>query len=746
MTKAPRNPEDHPEDQPVTPPVTTPVDEATPDSGQEESPARAPARRAAAAEGAAQPPTPVPKKSERPAPYQVIGQHLREFGELIRELYLSFDRRTLGFTRLCLGFFLLGDLIRHAWAWKDMYSNEGVLPTHLNLYRPQAWGAFSIFNAFSTMAELRVLWAVMFVTFFCLFIGYKTKVAQILSLVFVASMNGRVLFIENGGYVVHNLLVMWTCFLPLGDRFSVDAMLASMKRRREASAEELNDRSDVLTPEQEAPFVTAIGAVLLIQLSAIYFFNVIHKTGPAWHNGTAVHYVLYVDRMVNPIVGVIRDYIPNWLIIVLTKMTLGFEAALPVALLQPLARAWSKRLAIVMINALHIGFGTFMVLGPFAWACCVFSTLLFSPDDWEIAGATMRREHRARTVLYDRRSPGALLVCRILKRLDHFELLSFEEAEDVPLGIAILAADGARKTRAAAFADIVAALPLGPTVAWIFRAPGLKGLFNAVFAWLEGRDLSGFFGLRPRPSLTLDGPSAVRLRGRRFVAVLRELGIAAMFAGAVNQAAVELWVINRRWKIPQPEPLRVLAHKLRFLQGWFMFSPNPVMDDGTIVVDALTVDGRHIDPFTLKPPGFDISQVKSYGYSQIWSDYFNRMHLPGNAAYRDAMRDYMLRLPERTGRPEDAIVSGEVFWVQDMNPKWNDIHSFKPEKVKLFAFENPSMKPPSSPTATDAPPATPPPAVRRPVPADPGATRSIDRTGLRRPVPTPTPAPTPAPE
>jgi hypothetical protein len=612
---------------------------------------------------------------------------------LVRDYYFTFDRRTLGFTRLLLGFYLIMDLVRHAPSWMDMYSTQGVLPTHVNLFRPQANGAFSIFNAFSTPGELGVLWALMFVTFVCLFIGYKTKVAQVLSLVFLTGMNGRVLLIENGGYVVQNLLLMWTCFLPLGDRFSLDAMLASLKRRREASAEELNDRSDVLTPEEEAPHISVLGLVLMIQLSAIYFFNVLHKTGPAWKNGTAVHYVLYVDRMVTPIVGQIRDYAPNVLILVLTKMTLAFEATIPVALLSPLGRVWSRRVAIVMINTLHIGFGTAMVLGPFAWACCVFSTLLFSTDDWEIAGSTMRREHRARTVLYDPRSAGALLVCRILKRLDRFELLTFREAQGIPLGIAVERPDGATITRAAALADIVAALPLGPTLAWILRAPFLRSVFDAAMAWIEVHDVSRFFGLRLLPSHAEEGPSPVRRGGRHALAFLREVAILVMFASALNQAAVELWVINRRVKVPQPEPLRILAHKMRFLQGWFMFSPNPVMDDGTIVVDAITIDGRHIDPFTNKEPDFDLLHAKSFGYNQIWSDYYNRMHQPGNAYYRDAMKEYMLRFPKRTGRPEDTLVSGDVYWVQDMNPRWNDTESYKYERLKLFSFDNPAAKP-----------------------------------------------------
>jgi len=168
--------------------------------------------------------------------------------------------------------------------------------------------------------------------------------------------------------------------------------------------------------------------------------------------------------------------------------------------------------------------------------------------------------------------------------------------------------------------------------------------------------------------------------------------VVLLLVAAVNQAMTELWVVNRRIKVPQPEPLRALAHKLRFLQGWFMFSPNPVMDDGTLVVDAITIDGRHIDPFTGKEPDWDLINSKSLRYNQIWCDYYNRMHLSQNSPYRDAMKDYMYRLPERTGRPEDAIVSGDVYWIQDMNPKWRDTKSFDFKKNKLFSFENPKSK------------------------------------------------------
>ncbi|MGK3997402.1 hypothetical protein [Sorangium sp. So ce1024] len=627
---------------------------------------------------------------EAPAPPPPRGPSM---WDILRDSFFTFDRRTLGFTRILLGFFLIGDLFRRSWAWSDMFADIGVLPNHVNLWRPQGSGNFSLVNAFSTPGELWVLWVVIFATYVCLLIGWKTKIMQVLSLVFVTSMNGRVLLIENGGYVVHNLLLLWTCFLPMGDRFSVDALLASMKRSRERTAADLNDRSTLDDPLKPDTHVTVLGLVLLIQISAIYFFNVVHKTGPAWKNGTAIHYVLYVDRMVTPIIADIRDYAPNFLILFMTRMVIAFEAAIPVCLLSPLGRAWARRLALVMMNVLHIGFGTTFVLGPFAWALCVMSTLLIGREDWEIAVRTMRRAHRARVVLFDPRSPGAVLACRVLKRLDRFGLLTFEESTSAAYGLSVRRLDGALVTGADALADTIAAIPLGPAVAWALRLPLVRDAVTAAMAAAHRRSLGRALGARiPERSEVAPPPAPLRLWGRTALGALREVGIVVMFIGAVNQAAVELWVIKNRWKVPHPEETRVLAQKLRFLQGWFMFSPNPVMDDGTIVVDAVTVDGRHINPFTGEPPNFDLLNAKSFRYSQIWCDYFARIKLPANTAYRDAMKEYMYRYPERTGRPEDAIVSGEVYWVKDWNPKWGRTESYGQEREKLFSFYNPKAQ------------------------------------------------------
>lgn len=621
--------------------------------------------------------------------------HLQGFWLIIRDVYFSVDRRTLGFSRILLGFLLVTDLFRRTPDWLAMFSDKGVLPNHVQLWRHQGWGIFSIVNAFSTAPELWALWFVMLCSFLCVLVGYKTRIAQVVSAVFVWGLNGRVILIENGGYVVYSLLLMWTCFLPLGDRFSVDGLLASMRRRKEANADELNDRTGVIEPRLEKPHVSLAMAAILLQISAIYYFNVIHKTGGAWKNGTAVHYVLYVDRMVTPIVALVRDFVPPILILAATKFVLASEAAIPICLASPLGRTWARRIAATLMCILHIGFGTTFVLGPFAWSLCVFSTLLFTTDDWNLAARTMRRTHRARVVVFDESSGAALWVCRLLKRLDRYELLTYRAETGLDEGIVVERPTGGLVLHhSAALADILAALPLGPVIAWKYRLPGISHLVDAVWKALARRDVSRAFGLRaPKAGSPILEVSPIRNKGRRFFAGVRELLVATMLAAVINQALLDLWATKNLYKWPHLEPFRTITLKFRFSQGWYMFSPNPVMDDGTLVVEAKTIDGRLIDPFTGKPPNFDLLNAKSLRLSQIWCDYFNRIRETTNhTQYREVMKDYMLRLPERTGRPEDVIVSGDVYWIRDVNPPFGKTQSYKFEKQKLFSFDNPAAR------------------------------------------------------
>src|SRR4051812_12483410 len=116
------------------------------------------------------------KLSPHPPPRGVDGwlRHLfiegPSYRELVRDAYFTFDRRTLGFARILLGFLLITDLFRRTPDWMSMFGVHGVLPAPLNLSRPQGGIAFTIVNAFVTPGELVALWILIFVTYVCVLV------------------------------------------------------------------------------------------------------------------------------------------------------------------------------------------------------------------------------------------------------------------------------------------------------------------------------------------------------------------------------------------------------------------------------------------------------------------------------------------------------------------------------------------------------------------------------------------------
>src|SRR5262249_1549823 len=149
--------------------------------------------------------------------------------------------------------------------------------------------------------------------YLALLVGWRTRLMQFLALICVLSLHGRVTLMENGGDWMLGGLALWTAFRPLGKRFSVDAVLASLGKRRETAAAELEDRA-ALAPEGIGPQIVTIAAfALILQLADAYLFNALHKGGATWRQGTAVHYVLHQDRMVTWFAVFMRPYMPLWL-------------------------------------------------------------------------------------------------------------------------------------------------------------------------------------------------------------------------------------------------------------------------------------------------------------------------------------------------------------------------------------------------------------------------------------------------
>src|SRR5450755_810230 len=144
------------------------------------------------------------------------------------ESYASADPRSLGVFRMALGTLLFLDAARRYPDIEAHYANTGWLPNHFMLFRPMSDYLFSLYLACSTPGQVKVLLALQLLVDALLIVGFRTRTMHILAAILLCSLNSRNVMIENGGWVVLTLLTVWSMFLPLGRRFSVDALLRSL--------------------------------------------------------------------------------------------------------------------------------------------------------------------------------------------------------------------------------------------------------------------------------------------------------------------------------------------------------------------------------------------------------------------------------------------------------------------------------------------------------------------------------------
>ena len=642
--------------------------------------------------------TPLPEKS--PAAKAPRFAAMREAYAWFRDHYLTMDPRTLGFFRLFLGFLVTGDCLRHWYEARIYYSNSGVLTNHYHLFRPSSGFNFSLLHAFSSIEEVHVAFALMTLCHFFFWIGWRTRLFSVLSWIIVATIDNRLVMVENGGYVVVNLLVGWAMFMPTGQRFSVDALLRSFRERKERNALDLN-QTQASFPWKTKSFVSLICLVAILNIAIVYYFNVVNKSGVIWRNGDTVHYVLHLDRMVTGIAVFFREHLPLPVMRLLTWSVLVVEAFIMMLILAPEGRRITRPLAMLLMTGLHGSFGVMMRLGPFSWFMICWSFLFPQPVHWDIVNRWYTKRSRAFHVIYDRRSPLAFFLCRLFARLDNCERLQFAESDEgeeaSPLVRVRDVATGEEHVDRAALVEIIRALP-GGRFFWPVCRIVTFGLIGVLLDVLVHRRaaITRAFGLeRHLRGPVQEGepsPISMRLAGAR--AGLREVVVAWFFLCAVSQTINENKAVPNILKHTQPWIVQATIGYPRMYQGWGMFAPNPISDDGSVSIDAITIDGRHIDPFTGEVPDLDLTDARGLGLGQIRQDYWNRIRFDRNKQFRQGLKEYLLRWHEDTGHPEDELVAFDVFWLRDQCPLPGQTQPYKHEKIAILTYRKPGYRPP----------------------------------------------------
>lgn len=613
-----------------------------------------------------------------------LGARLLAF---FNERYRSADPRWLGLFRICFGCLLITELL-YRWSYaRLLFSNDGVLPNHYALFAPMGQDSFSVYHAFSTLGEVHVAFALTFAVFACFTVGYRTRLFHVLSAVLITSLHSRNLFVENGGSVVTHSLATWTVFLPLGRCFSVDAVRRSLADEDEHTAEQLNRRS---VPKLE-PFVSIVVGALLLQWSVIYFFNCVHKSGEGWRNGSAIYWFLHQDRIVTWVGVWVRDHVPFAVLALLTRATLVVEGMLALVLLVPFGYRWLRRCAFLLALALHGNIALLSRLGPFSYVMVLFFLMWFGQDEFALLGRWFGRPARAVTLIFDADCGICLWTCRLLKRLDPWQRLTFvgnDETSRLPVGldpklcetsIVVVDARGHLLFEERAVRRLLRSLPLGWLAAGWLYLPGLSFLARCAYRWVASHRLqiSQFFGLGAcgvaparKPPVAKPRAASGRLirEFRDSLVVAREALVILLMVVLSTEVLRANPYLSRHVRLPRPHWMAEFIGYTRMLEGWGMFAPEPPYEDGRLVVDGRTVDGLKFDPFTGEPPEFDPGSPKGWGHDQLWCDYSNHIRWNHNEGRRQFLRDYLVHRHIYTRRPREQLKSFDVWWIQDRSP------------------------------------------------------------------------------
>ncbi|MFC7026704.1 HTTM domain-containing protein [Halomicroarcula sp. GCM10025710] len=268
---------------------------------------------------------------------------------------VAIDARALGVFRVLLGSLLVLDILLRARDLGAHYSDSGVFPRSAAI---QQYDPLSLHLVAGDVPELAVLFALQALVAVVFLVGYRTRLATLATWVLWLSLHARFPLVLNGGDTLLRLSLFWSLFVPLGARFSVDAL------HREAPPET----------------VSSLGtAALLGQVLFMYGTNVALKhMGVIWRAGDGLTYTLQLGHFITPF-GEFLSTLP------LVTTALGY-AVYVLWTLSPgllLLTGWRRAALTAAFMAMHVGMALSMHLGLFPFVVVTTLLLFLPPTVWD---------------------------------------------------------------------------------------------------------------------------------------------------------------------------------------------------------------------------------------------------------------------------------------------------------------------------------------------------------------------------
>ncbi len=276
------------------------------------------------------------------------------------------DTRTLAVFRMWVALLVVVDMLLRARNFELLYTEAGVVPQSLTLAAPpvdvpsvyfvstEPWVTAALFSIHGLLACL-------------LLVGYRTRLTTVLVAVFVVSLDLRNPLVLSYADTLFMWLLFWALFLPLGERWSIDAVHADRKPRATVGG--------------------LPAALILLQVVTVYLVNGLHKTGSElWANGEAAVVVMGLDDMT----FLAADLVASSPALLQFGGRIWFYMLLGSWLLLVL-RGRARSALVAVFVAAHLSFAVTVRIGAFAFVSIAGVMLFLQSSFWtDLQHATER--------------------------------------------------------------------------------------------------------------------------------------------------------------------------------------------------------------------------------------------------------------------------------------------------------------------------------------------------------------------
>ncbi|MER5644907.1 HTTM domain-containing protein [Streptosporangium sp. NPDC002524] len=291
----------------------------------------------------------------------------------------AFGRTGLSLLRIVYGSVILGMLLVNYGVRDEVWGPSGLFLWDEFVRQLGDNRSFSLYALSNSVVASEVIYHALIVVALLFVLGWRTRVVTPLLWLLVWSWYERNPYVMDGGDNLLRIVLVYLIFADVSARFSLDARRKARRSPARARTEIREIRGAVASV-----FHNAALAATVFQISVVYLAAGMYKVqGERWQEGTALYYILRVAEY-TPWPELSRLVYENGLLVtVMTYVTVFFQVAFPLLLLNRVTRL----LGFMSAFGMHLGIAVLMGLPFFSLIMLATDLVLISDREY----GTVRR-------------------------------------------------------------------------------------------------------------------------------------------------------------------------------------------------------------------------------------------------------------------------------------------------------------------------------------------------------------------